>query len=62
MTQQALSKKIQQNRQSWLPWVGQRVQVDRLGLCQVKRVHPAGTIDVECPEGNWYRVSGLSFT
>lgn len=42
------------------PTVGMKYRVyGKLGT--IVRVHPFGTIDVEMPNGNRYRVTGLSF-
>jgi len=41
--------------------VGARYWCERLGECRIVRVHPMGTIDVEClANGRWYRVTGLA--
>lgn len=43
-----------------MPRVGQKVLV-RGVTCIIRIIHAAGTVDVEAPDGSWYRVSGLPF-
>lgn len=43
-----------------IPLVGDTIRTDR-GPARVLQVHPFGTVDVEFPSGQCYRITGLSW-
>lgn len=42
------------------PKIGQTIVVYGV-TCTIVKIHPFGTVDVEAPNGRYYRVTGLSF-
>lgn len=43
------------------PRAGDTIRSDRLGVCHILKVRPAGTLDVEAADGRCYRITGLAF-
>jgi len=43
-----------------LPKIGQKITFRGL-TATIRRIHAAGTIDVETTSGKWFRISGLAF-